>query len=183
VEDPAYASAVPLAKADPHVLVTRTFSKIFGMAGLRVGYAVAHPETLAPLRTGSNGIMSNASMTAAVAALGDAGYVATERARNTAVRRFTRERFESAGYRVLPSSANFLMIDVRQSAGAFGGRCRQQGIYVARPFPPLDSYVRLTVGTMAEMEEAVPAMLALLAAPASARLGDAEAAWAPERAC
>jgi histidinol-phosphate aminotransferase len=167
VDDPAYATAVPLATADKRVLVTRTFSNIFGRAGLRVGYAIAQPDTLAALRTGgSGGIMSNASMAAAVAALGDTAYMASERARNTAVRRFVRERFEAAGYRVLPSSANFVMIDVRQSAGAFAARCRQGGIQVARPFPPLDACVRVTVGTQAEMDEAVPVLLDLLKAPA-----------------
>ena len=187
VEDPAYATAVALAVADRRVLVTRTFSKLFGMAGLRVGYAIAHPETLAALRTtGAGGVMtggmSSASMAAASAALADAGYVATERARNRDVHRFTRERFEAAGFRVLPSSANFVMIDVKRDAGSFGYECRRHQIVVARPFPPLDTHVRLTLGTMAEMEEAVPAMLKLLAAPASARAGAAPA-WMPGGDC
>ena len=70
---------------------------------------------------------------------------------------------------MLPSAANFLMIDIRRDAGAFGWACRQQRIAVARPFPPLSTCMRLTIGTQAEMDEAVPAMLALLQAPASAR--------------
>jgi histidinol-phosphate aminotransferase len=106
-----------------------------------------------------------------VAALADTAYVTTERARNSAVRRFTRGRFEAAGFRVLPSSANFVMVDVGRDAGTVGGLFRQQGIYVARPFPPLTTCVRVTIGTMAEMEEAVPAMLALLRQPAQAASG------------
>jgi histidinol-phosphate aminotransferase len=188
VGDPAYASAVPLAIADRRVLVTRTFSKLFGMAGLRVGYAIAHPETLAALRpSGAGGIMTGgmcgASLAAAAAALADTAHVAAERTRNDAVRRFTRGRFEAAGYRVLPSSANFVMIDIKRSAGAFAGLCRQQQIYVARPFPPLTTCVRVTIGTMSEMEEAVPAMLALLRAPASAQRQAAPEAWHPGSAC
>jgi histidinol-phosphate aminotransferase len=184
VDDPAYASAVPLAVADRRVLVTRTFSKLFGMAGLRVGYAIGHPDTLAALRTeGSSGIMSNASLAAAAAALADTGHVATERARNDAARRFTRGRFEAAGYRVLPSSANFVMIDVRRDAGAFAWLCRQHQVQVARPFPPLSTCVRLTIGTMPEMEEAVPALLALLEAPPTARLEAVPAGWSPGSAC
>jgi histidinol-phosphate aminotransferase len=184
VDDPAYTTAVPLAVADKRVLVTRTFSKIFGMAGLRVGYAIAHPETLAALRKeGSSGIMSSASLAAAAAALADTGHLATERARNEAARRFTRARFEAAGYRVLPSSANFVMIDIRRDAGAFAGLCRQQQVFVARPFPPLTTCVRLSIGTMPEMEEAVPAMLALLEAPATARVEAVQAGWSPGGAC
>ena len=179
---------MPLAIADRRVLVTRTFSKLFGMAGLRVGYAIAHPETLSALQTtGAGGVMtggmSSASLAAAGAALADAGYVVTERARNRDVHRFTRGAFEAAGYRVLPSSANFVMIDVKRDAGTFGWECRLHQIVVARPFPPLTTHVRLTLGTMAEMQEAVPAMLQLLAAPASARAERSWPAWAPRDAC
>jgi histidinol-phosphate aminotransferase len=182
VDDPGYATAVPLAQADPRVFVTRTFSKIYGMAGLRVGYAIAHPDTLAALRRqGSSGTLCSASLAAAAAALADAPHLAAEKARNTAARRFTRERFEAAGYRVLPSSANFLMIDVKRDASAFQAICRQHQIMVARAFPPLTSCVRLSIGTQAEMDEAVPAMLALLETPppASARAAaiDRAAAW------
>jgi histidinol-phosphate aminotransferase len=184
VDDPAYTTAVPLAVADKRVLVTRTFSKIFGMAGLRVGYAIGHPDTLAALRRqGSSGIMSSASMAAAAAAFADTAQIATERARNEGVRRFTRAKFEAAGYRVLPSSANFVMIDVKRDAGSFAGLCRQQQIFVARPFPPLTTCVRLSIGTMPEMEEAVPAMLALLEAPATARVEAVPAGWSPGGAC
>lgn len=172
VDDPGYATAVPLAQADARVFVTRTFSKIFGMAGLRVGYAIAHPDTLAALRRqGSSGSLSSASLSAAAAALADTAHLTAEKARNTAARRFTREKFEAAGYRVLPSSANFLMIDIKRDASAFQGLCRQHQIQVARAFPPLTTCVRLSIGTQAEMDEAVPAMLSLLEAPppASAR--------------
>lgn len=188
VEDPAHASAVPLAIADRRVMVTRTFSKLFGMAGLRVGYAVAHPETLAALRTsGAGGVMtggmSSASVAAAGAALADASHAATARARNRDVHRYTRETFEAAGFRVLPSSANFVMIDVKRDAGTFGGECRRHQIVVARAFPPLTTHVRLTLGTMAEMQEAVPAMLALLRVPAPARAAAQPSPWMPGDAC
>ena len=166
VDDPAYTSAVPLIATDKRVLVTRTFSKIFGMAGLRVGYVIAHPDTIADLRKqGSSGTLTGASLAAAAAALSDPSHLAPERARNTAARGFTREKFESAGFRVLPSSANFVMIDIKRDAGAFQALCRQQQIQIARPFPPLTTCVRVSIGTMAEMQEAVPAMLSLLAAP------------------
>jgi histidinol-phosphate aminotransferase len=186
VDDPGYATAVPLAQADPRVFVTRTFSKIYGMAGLRVGYAIAHPETLAALRRqGSSGTLSSASLAAAAAALADTAHLSAEKARNTAARRFTREKFEAAGYRVLPSSANFLMIDVKRDASAFQAMCRQHQIMVARAFPPLTSCVRLSIGTQAEMDEAVPAMLALLEAPppASARAAALDHAVTWDGAC
>jgi histidinol-phosphate aminotransferase len=186
VDDPGYATAVPLAQADARVFVTRTFSKIFGMAGLRVGYAIAHPDTIAALRRqGSSGTLSSASLAAAAAALADGTHLAAERERNRGARRFTRERFEAAGYRVLPSSANFVMIDIKRDAGAFQALCRQHQIMVARPFPPLTTCVRLSVGTQAEMDEAVPAMLALLETPppAAARIAALAADWDAGGAC
>lgn len=182
-DEAGYATAVPLAMSDPRVLVTRTFSKVFGMAGLRVGYAVAQPVTLRALASHtSDGTSSGASLATAVAALGDTAHVAAERERNRAMRQFTRHRFEAAGFRVLPSAANFLMIDIRRDAGAFGSACRQHGIAVARPFPPLSTHLRLTIGTKAEMEEAVPALLQLLSAPASAARREVPP-WRPGDPC
>ena len=67
---------------------------------------------------------------------------------------------------MLPSAANFVMIDIKRDAGSFGWECRRQRIAVARPFPPLTTCMRLTIGTQAEMDEAVPAILALLKAEA-----------------
>ena len=164
-DEPGYATLIPLAVSDPRVIVTRTFSKVFGMAGLRVGYAVGQPSTLGDLDAhGIDGTMSSASMAAAAAAFSDTDHIASERARNQAVRRFTREKFEAAGYRVLPSAANFVMIDIQRDAGSFGWQCRQQRIAVSRPFPPLTNYLRLTIGTQAEMDEAVPVILGLLRA-------------------
>jgi histidinol-phosphate aminotransferase len=164
-DEPGYATMIPLAVSDPRVIVTRTFSKVFGMAGLRVGYAVGQPSTIGELDAhGVDGTLSSASMAAAAAAFTDAEHIAAERARNQAVRRFTRERFEGAGYRVLPSAANFVMIDIKRDAGSFGWQCRQQRIAVSRPFPPLTNYLRLTIGTQAEMDEAVPVILGLLQA-------------------
>ena len=183
-DEPGYATAVPLAVADRRVLVTRTFSKVFGMAGLRVGYAIAHPDTLAALEAhGRDGTLSNASLAAAAAAFADTAHIAAECARNRAVRQFTRERFEAAGYRVLPSAANFLMVDIKRDAGSFGGECRRQRIAVARPFPPLTTCMRLTIGTQAEMDEAVPAILALLQSPASARIASAPFDWIAGAGC
>ena len=178
-DEPGYATAIPLAVSDPRVVVTRTFSKVFGMAGLRVGYAIGQPGTLSALaERGSEGTMTGASLATAAAALADTAHLAAERDRNRTLRAATRARFEAAGYRVLPSAANFLMIDIRRDAGQFGWACRQQRIAVARPFPPLSTFMRLTIGTEAEMAEAMPVLLSLLQAPATAQVGPADLDWA-----
>jgi histidinol-phosphate aminotransferase len=176
VDDPGYASAIALVRSDPRILVSRTFSKIYGMAGMRVGYAVAQPATLGALRRGlSQGALSNVSVGAALASLADRDHHARQRTLNREAKTFTRKAFEDAGFRVLPSEANFVMVDVRRHAGSFAAACRDVGVFIARPFPPLDRHARVTIGTMDDMQRAMAAMLPILASPSSARRD--EIAW------
>jgi histidinol-phosphate aminotransferase len=167
VTDPSFATAVPLALADPRVIVSRTFSKIHGMAGLRVGYAIAHPDTLALVRARtSSGTLSSVSAGAALASLEDGGHLTRQRELNRAARDFTRRAFEKAGYAVFPSEGNFVMVDVRRESTVFQQMCREAGVAIARPFPPLTTHARITIGTVEEMKKAVALMLPLLSAPA-----------------
>jgi histidinol-phosphate aminotransferase len=169
VDDPGYATAIPLVGKDPRLLVSRTFSKVYGMAGLRVGYAIAQPELLAAMRRSvSQGTLSGLSATAAIAALADRAHTEQQKALNREARAFTRQAFETAGYRVLPSEANFVMVDVRRPVGGVQAMCRESGVVIARAFPPLTTHARISIGTMDEMRRAVEIMLPKLATPASA---------------
>lgn len=168
-EDPGYKTAIPLTAQDPKILVSRTFSKIHGMAGLRVGYAIASPDTLAAMRPHlSQGALSGPSAAAALASLDDREHLAKQVTLNRDARTFTRQAFESAGFTVLPSHANFLMVDVKRDAAGFQALCREAGVQIARAFPPMKTYARISIGTMDEMTRATALMLPLLAAPASA---------------
>ncbi len=163
VEDPAYATAAPLAAAEPGVLVVRTFSKAYGLAGLRVGYAVGHPATVARLAPHVLPLSLNAvGIAAAHAALGDAGLAARERRLNREARDYAARAFARAGFAVVPSEANFLMVDVRRDPRAFQAACRARGVLVGRPFPPLATHARVSVGTLDEMRRAVPVCLEVL---------------------
>jgi len=155
VDEPAYASLVPLALEEPRVIVARTFSKAFGMAGLRLGYAVGQPETLARMKphlipNPVNQLVGKA----ATVALGLPAHIADERKRNAEARHWTTTWFTKAGYSVTPSAANFLMVDVRRDAKAFREACRARGVEVGRPFPPLITQSRISIGTMDEMKRA-----------------------------
>jgi histidinol-phosphate aminotransferase len=155
VDDPSYGTSIPLAVAHKNVIVSRTFSKIHGLAGLRCGYAIAHPETIGMLAryklpTGVNQL----AIAAARAALADKERVDRERAVNRETREYTRRMFESMGYSSGPSETNFILVDLRRDAQAFRESCRQAGVVVGRAFPPLSNYVRISVGTMAEMQRA-----------------------------
>jgi histidinol-phosphate aminotransferase len=169
VDDPAYATAIPLVRTDPRLIVSRTFSKVYGMAGLRVGYAVGQQEALAVMRRSlSQGTLSGLSAAAAVAALADRAHLDKQKALNREARAFTVKAFEAAGYHVLPSQANFVMVDVHREVGGVQAVCRQSGVLIARAFPPLTTYARVSIGTLDEMRRALDVMLPALATPASA---------------
>jgi histidinol-phosphate aminotransferase len=180
VERPAHVSAIALARDNPRVLVVRTFSKIFGMAGLRVGYAVGRPEALRPLAQYLDGFsLSVLSVSAALEALADRGHAAEQRALNHAARAFTADALRAAGCRVVDSETNFLMADVGRDVRLFAGACRRRGVEIARPFPPLLTHARVTIGTMAEMRAAVPVLLAALEEPAPSTALPAPAPYVP----
>jgi histidinol-phosphate aminotransferase len=164
VEDPSYATVIPLALDNPRMFVTRTFSKVFGMAGLRVGYAVGRPETLARMRPymlGSN--ISQLSLAAAKATVGDVARIADEKKKNHDAKVFTAKAFTSMGYEVIPSDANFMMVDIKRDVKTFKAECIKKGVAVGRPFPPLNTHLRVSVGTMAEMQKAVEVFRSTLA--------------------
>lgn len=164
VTDPAYATAVPLALETPNVVVTRTFSKAFGMAGVRVGYGIGRADTmkrLAALRMPYN--VNVFGVAAAMAALGDARHVEEERARNTAVRAFTEKALTEAGCTFAASQTNFLFVDVHTPAKDFREACAKSGVVVGRDFPPFEkTHVRISIGTMDEMRKAVDVFRAVL---------------------
>jgi histidinol-phosphate aminotransferase len=169
VDDPSYASAIPLAMDNPRVLVTRTFSKVFGMAGLRAGYAIARPETLAkiqPWLLGSN--TNQLVLVAAAATLVDSTHIAEEQRKNRAARAFTRKFFEHAGYTVAATDANFLMVDIRRDPKAFKTECITHDVAIGRAFPALPTHARVSIGTMPEMKKAVAVFHTVLSAPPAA---------------
>ena len=84
---------------------------------------------------------------------------------NRQTRALTVAAFEKAGYKVAASQANFVMVDVRRDVRPFIEAVRQKGVYIGRPFPPLTNWARITVGTQAEMDRALPIMLDVLKAP------------------
>jgi histidinol-phosphate aminotransferase len=156
VTDPAYQTAIPLALAEPHVFVTRTFSKAYGMAGLRIGYAVGQAATIATLGRWTLTFNQNApGVAAAMAALEHPEYIEAERRRNTEVRDFTLKFFRTAGFKATESQGNFIFVEIGRPAAAFRDACREQHVLVGRPFPPLDQrHVRISIGTMEEMRRA-----------------------------
>jgi histidinol-phosphate aminotransferase len=135
------------------------------MAGLRLGYAVGHPETIGALRRHRLANSVNALVApAAAAALGDDGLIARERARNHAAREFTRTALAEIGYPSIASEANFIIVDVRRDVREFNRSCAERGVLIGRPFPPLLTHARISIGTLDEMTAAMGVFKKVLAA-------------------
>jgi histidinol-phosphate aminotransferase len=156
VTDPSYQSAIPLALATPNVFVARTFSKAYGMAGLRIGYAIGQADTikrLAKRKMPYN--ISTFGVAAAMASLNDPRHIEEERARNTQVRAFTIKALEDLGCKPTDSQANFLFVDIHRPAKDFREECAKSGVMVGRDFPPFEkTHARISIGTMDEMQKA-----------------------------
>jgi histidinol-phosphate aminotransferase len=156
VTDPAYRTMIPVALQNPRVVVARTFSKAHGMAGFRVGYMVGRPETLRSMGQWQYGTSMNAlGIAAATASIADQDRIDKERDRNTEARSFTINWFKQAGFKSSDSQANFIFVDVKRPLAQFRDPCRERGVLVGRPFPPLTSHCRISIGTIDEMRQAV----------------------------
>jgi histidinol-phosphate aminotransferase len=146
-------SAVDLVKANKDVIVLRTFSKIFGMAGLRCGVAMARPDLLEKIQEYSGwSAMPVTAVVAAMASLKDAQLVPERKRINANVRAETFRWLRSHGYSFIPSQSNFFMLDAkRPGKDAIDGMAAQE-IFIGRIWPIMPSWVRITVGTQEEME-------------------------------
>jgi histidinol-phosphate aminotransferase len=163
VTDADHETHAAIAAENPRVIVARTFSKAYGMAGLRQGYAIAHPDTIKKMRewtaasgTGSLNVFGMAAATATLAQDSDGKFTANERARNKAVRDFAMKWFADRGLKPADCQANFMFVNIGVPAKEFRDQCRAKNVLVARDFPPFEkSMARITLGTMEEMQKAV----------------------------
>ncbi len=176
VTDPDHQTHVPIAIENPRVIVARTFSKAYGMAGLRQGYAIAHKDTIAKMRqwvgssgTGSLNVFGMAAATASITQDADGSFTANERNRNKAVRDFSMKWFADRGMKPTDCQANFMFVNIGTPAKAFREACRAKGVMVARDFPPFEkTHARITLGTMEEMQKAVTVFGEVLAKKSTA---------------
>jgi len=152
VEAPDVESALPYVRQGKDVIVTRTYSKIYGMAGLRVGFAAARPDIikrLAPLRIN---VISIVSARAVVAAIGQQQtLVPQRRAALAATRRELCGWLKERNVKFIEPHANFMMIDCGRNAREFIEKMPRLGVAPGRPFPPLENLLRVTIGTDPEM--------------------------------
>jgi histidinol-phosphate aminotransferase len=169
VTDPGHRTQIPLAVQNPRVIVARTFSKAYGMAGLRVGYAVGHPETIKKMRELQYGQGTNVlGLAAALASVEDDARLQAEKQRNTAARQYTMDWFSSRGFKPTDSQCNFLFVNLGRPAREFREGCAKGEVRVGRDFPPFEkSHVRVSIGTMEEMKVATSVFAKVLGVKAT----------------
>ena len=150
-------TSIGFVAQDKDVIVMRTFSKIYGMAGIRAGFAVGRPDLLQKFQTVAPAGRSLASISivsaaAARASLTDKELVPLRRKINGDIREETLAFMGKKGYKVIPGSqANFFMVDVGRPGAEFHKAMLEQKISIGRTWPSLPNYVRVTVGTKDEM--------------------------------
>ena len=150
-------------KEYPNLVVARTFSKIYGMAGLRCGYCITRPELIQRMRAHQTWDSVNImALAAAQASIRDTAQVEEGRRRNTEVRKYLYSQLDRSGLRYIPSHANFLMIDLRRDVKSIIAALRERKVEVGRQFTALPNFLRVTIGTAPQMEAFVSALRAVL---------------------
>ena len=146
-------SAVDLVKAGKDVIVLRTFSKIYGMAGLRCGFIIARPDLMKKVMArGGWNPMPVTAVAAAMASLNDAQLIPERRRVNAEVRQQTFQWLDRNGFSYIPSESNCFMLDTKRPGQQAREVMAKDNVLVGRIWPVMPTYVRVTVGTQEEME-------------------------------
>lgn len=154
VDRPDYESCLRYVKAGLPVVMSRTFSKIYGMAGLRVGYAIGRKDLIA--RMAKRRLANNPNQLATAAALAalrnDDEFVKRARRLNAEVREYVCRELRAMGLAFIPSETNFVMIGAGRPAQPLIEELKKRKVLVGRLFPSLPEHLRVSFGTMAEMK-------------------------------
>jgi len=150
---PEYESAIRYVKQGRNVIVARTFSKAYGLAGMRIGYGIARVEIMDRLRPyGLDFNLSVPSVAAAQTALEDTQHLGKVVRSNSAQRDAFYSELKAAGFEYIPSHANFVMVNIRREVEPVIDEFRKRKILVGRPFPPMTKSLRVSIGTDDEMK-------------------------------
>lgn len=145
-------SCVPLVKDHPDLLVLRTFSKIYGMAGARLGFAVGQPALLEKLNVlGEQNVAAASSLLGGIASLEDRALLPERKQANARIRDDNIAWFRDRGFTCTAAQGNFFMVDLRRSATEVAQALKVRGVRVGRIWENWPNWLRITVGTEEEM--------------------------------
>src|SRR5919201_312242 len=166
VDDPRYATSVPYVLEGRPVIISRTFSKIAALAGMRLGYAVAPADFIQKMRPYSMGSINALVKWGGVASLKDTASQAEVKRKTIELRKKTTSELEAHGYECLPSETNFFMVAIGREIQPVIEEFRQRKVAVGRPFPPMTKHMRVSVGTADEMDRCTKAFKEIFPAKA-----------------
>jgi histidinol-phosphate aminotransferase len=147
------STALDLVKADKDLIVLRTFSKIYGMAGLRCGFGIARPDLLEKMTAFSGwSAMPITAVAAATASVKDPRLVPERKQINATIRESTFQWLAKNGYSFVPSQSNCFMLDAKRPVKEVIAAMAAQNVFIGRPWPVWPTHVRITVGTQSEMK-------------------------------
>jgi len=164
VDDPNYDSSVHYVLEGRQVIVTRTFSKISALAGMRLGYAIAPRALIQRMRPYSVGSINAIVKWGGVAALADVAGQARVKQVTLELRKKTADELGALGYTVVPSDANFFMVHIRRPVAPVAAEFRKKGVLVGRPFTGMPEHLRVSIGTPEEMGRFMVAFKEIFAA-------------------
>ena len=151
VDDPRYATGMPYVTQGRPVIVARTFSKIVGLAGMRLGYAIAPKPLIDRMRPHSIASINALVKHGGAAALKDEASQAEVKRLNAQLRNKAVADLTALGYECIPSECNFFMVHIKRQIQPTIEDFRKRGVLVGRPFPPMLEHMRVSVGTADEM--------------------------------
>ena len=165
-------SVVDLVRADKDVLMLRTFSKLFGMAGLRCGAIFGRPDLLEKVEDyGGWNFMPITALVAASASLKDAQLVPERKRINASIRSSVFAWLDRNGYSFIPSQSNCFMLDTKRPGKEVIDAMASQNVHIGRIWPIWPTHVRITVGTAPEMEQFQAALKKVMTGAVTASLG------------
>ena len=168
-----FSDATPtldLVKAGKDIIVLRTFSKVYGMAGLRCGFAIGRPDLLAKIQTYGMNAMPILAVAAATSSLQTPDLVPQRRKINTDIRASVFEWLTANNYKFIPSQTNCFMIDTGRPGHDVITAMAQRNVFIGRVWPVWPTYVRITVGTRSDMDKFQIAFKEVMTGPTSAAL-------------
>jgi len=160
--------SIDLVKADKDVVVLRTFSKIYGMAGLRCGLAIARPDLMAKIQKFGMNFMPILAVAAATCSLQEPTLVAERRKINTDIRTEVFSWLAANNYQFIPSQTNCFMLNSGRPGKEVMAAMAQRNVYIGRVWPIMPTWVRITVGTRGEMDQFQQAWKEVMNGPTTA---------------
>jgi len=153
ITEPNYPSMVELVKQGKNVIVSRTFSKVYALAGLRVGYLIARPDIAERVRKNVMAKSNMMAVTAAIASLNDNTFYDKCLAKNIEGKQHIYKTLDELNLRYIPSHTNFVFFHTGREITELIPKMRAQKVAIGRPFPPLNDWCRISTGKMDDVRK------------------------------